>query len=248
MLIRNRKAFNRGLLLLISFLVVFFVFFMPIFPTHEGGTSNGLVFADNLFNTLSKGSANFFAADGINNDTVERRIEPIRGNVIDLTITFKDTAQMPLATKLAQAGGMQVEINGDKMTLKGDLHTFLTEMIADAFTMYHNDSDSIAKRHGETDGRLVMRTWWQLGTNMVRPLQAKLLVPEANAVSNVLSRGVEPAYNFYGIQALRVRDNVPLVAGFLIFYVIYTMWYGFAIFDIFEGIGLTMKKGVKKEV
>jgi hypothetical protein len=38
------------------------------------------------------------------------------------------------------------------------------------------------------------------------------------------------------------------VAGFLIFYVVYTLWYGFAIFELFEGIGLTMKKSAKQEV
>ncbi len=248
MLIRNRKAFNRGLLLMVSFACVFFVFFMPIFPTHEGGTSNGLVFADNLFNTLSKGSANFFAADGTNTDTVERRIEPIKGNQIEITIPFKDAEKQALALTLAQTAGMQVESTDDKLSLKGDLHTMLTAMIADAHAMYHNDLETISKRHNGADGRLVMRTWWQLGSNMVRPLQAKLLVPEARAVSAVVSRAIEPAYNFFGIQSLRVSDNIPLVAGFLIFYVIYTMWYGFAIFDLFEGIGLTMKKAAKQEV
>lgn len=63
----------------------------------------------------------------------------------------------------------------------------------------------------------------------------------------MISKGVEPSYNFFGITPMRVVDNIPLVAGFLIFYVIYTMWYGFAIFELFEGIGLTMKKSAKKE-
>jgi hypothetical protein len=39
------------------------------------------------------------------------------------------------------------------------------------------------------------------------------------------------------------------MTGLLVFYVIYTMWWGFAIFYMFDGIGLTMKKAkVKKEV
>jgi hypothetical protein len=34
-----------------------------------------------------------------------------------------------------------------------------------------------------------------------------------------------------------------------VFYVVYTLWWGFAIFFIFEGIGLSMTKAkVKKEV
>jgi hypothetical protein len=35
----------------------------------------------------------------------------------------------------------------------------------------------------------------------------------------------------------------------LVFYIAYTMWWGFSIFFFFEGIGLSMKKAkVKKEV
>jgi hypothetical protein len=33
----------------------------------------------------------------------------------------------------------------------------------------------------------------------------------------------------------------------LIFYVIYTLWWGIAVLFMFEGIGLEMKKGHKKE-
>jgi hypothetical protein len=39
------------------------------------------------------------------------------------------------------------------------------------------------------------------------------------------------------------------MTGLLLFYVMYTMWWGFAIFFLFEGFGLTMKKSkIKKEV
>ena len=39
-----------------------------------------------------------------------------------------------------------------------------------------------------------------------------------------------------------------MLSGLLVFYVFYTMWWGYAIFYMFEGFGLTMKKAkVKKE-
>ncbi len=34
----------------------------------------------------------------------------------------------------------------------------------------------------------------------------------------------------------------------LVFYVIYTLWFGIAVLFLFEGFGLEMKKGARKEV
>jgi hypothetical protein len=46
-----------------------------------------------------------------------------------------------------------------------------------------------------------------------------------------------------------VVDRAGLMIFLLAFYVFYTMWWGYAIFYLFEGFGLTMKKAkVKKEV
>jgi len=65
-------------------------------------------------------------------------------------------------------------------------------------------------------------------------------------VDVVLRKGIEPAYNFQGIEIGGVKKEFALMSA-LLFYVVYTLWYGFAIFDLFEGIGLTMKKGKKQE-
>ena len=64
-----------------------------------------------------------------------------------------------------------------------------------------------------------------------------------------MKKAVEPAYNYYGVVAEKVIDKAVIMTGLLVFYVAYTMWWGFAIFYMFDGIGLTMKKAkVKKEV
>ena len=62
-------------------------------------------------------------------------------------------------------------------------------------------------------------------------------------------KAIEASYNFYKVDAKKVKDEAGLMTFLLVFYVAYTMWWGFAIFFIFEGIGLSMKKAkVKKEV
>ncbi|MEO5358759.1 MAG: hypothetical protein H7844_15880, partial [Nitrospirae bacterium YQR-1] len=98
-------------------------------------------------------------------------------------------------------------------------------------------------------GKAVLKTWWIVLKAMDKQLKKDGKIEEASIVSEVSKKTVEPAYNFYGIEAQSVKDKAILMTGLLVFYVIYTMWWGFAIFYIFEGIGLSMKKAkVKKEV
>ncbi|HSO71539.1 MAG TPA: hypothetical protein VLR91_02700, partial [Thermodesulfobacteriota bacterium] len=62
-------------------------------------------------------------------------------------------------------------------------------------------------------------------------------------------KGLEPSYNFYKVESQRVADRFGIMTFLLVFYVFYTLWWGYAIFYLFEGFGLTMKKAkVKKEV
>ena len=73
-------------------------------------------------------------------------------------------------------------------------------------------------------------------------------ITESKIVSDVMKKAVEPAYNFYKIEGQKVSEKAGLMTGLLIFYVAYTMWWGYAIFYMFDGLGLSMKKAkVKKE-
>ena len=249
MLIRNPKAFTKGLILMGSFIAVFVLFFMPIFPSQEEGgeKSNGLVFADHMFNTLAKGSANFFDQTLANQRSVNAAIQGVKDTQLDLTITFKNADLVADAVTLMNNLGLQASANGNDIALKGSLFTLLDTMVKDAELLYHNDVASITGLRG-IDGRRVIRIWWNITSTLINPMQHTGQVSEASIVNNVMIRGLEPSYNFFGITPQRVVDNIPLVAGFLIFYVVYTMWYGFAIFELFEGIGLTMTKSIKKEV
>jgi hypothetical protein len=48
------------------------------------------------------------------------------------------------------------------------------------------------------------------------------------------------AYNYFGIEAQSVRDKYLIVIASLIFYVVYTLWYGFGVMYLFEGFGLNL--------
>jgi capsid portal protein len=94
-----------------------------------------------------------------------------------------------------------------------------------------------------------MASWWNVLKVMDKTLKKQGKIEEAKIVSDVMKKAVEPAYNFYGVIAQQVSEKAGIMSGLLVFYVIYTMWWGFAIFYMFDGIGLTMKKAkVKKEV
>jgi len=53
---------------------------------------------------------------------------------------------------------------------------------------------------------------------------------------------IETAYNYYKVEAIQVKDKAVLMTALLVFYVIYTMWWGFAIYFLFDGVGLSMSK------
>ncbi len=71
---------------------------------------------------------------------------------------------------------------------------------------------------------------------------------QAAFLSDVVKKGLEVGYNFFQISPQSARSRGGILTFSLVFYVIYTLWWGIAILFLFEGIGLEMKAGAKKEV
>jgi hypothetical protein len=236
MLITDKKLFAKGFFLLLSFVVIFLLIFSPIFP----GGVNGLHFSDDLFNKLSKGSSYFIPE-------VAKTVKTVEGKQINVEVKLKSAEDLKMAQTILAKAGAASESKGEVLTVSGDLGQILARVVADADVLYKDEGDKLTAFYG-VDGKAAMKGWWSLLSSMIKPLQKMKMIDEANVVNTVNQKAIEPAYNFYGIPAESIMTKIPTVAGLLIFYVIYTMWYGYAIFDMFNGIGLSMSKSkIKKE-
>jgi len=233
----NKKSLGIGIVLAISFFCVLAVIFSPIF----GDGKNGLTFSDDMFNKLSKGSSYFIPK-------VAKSNEKFSATNIALTVKLDKPEQNDGVMKVLAAAGADVKTASPELTINGNLGALMGKALQDADDMYKNEGKKVADRYG-VDEKDAMTSWWTVLKVMDKELKKQGKIEEAKIVSDVMKKAIEPAFNFYKIEAQKVADKAVIMTGLLVFYVAYTMWWGFAIYFIFEGIGLTMKKAkVKKEV
>jgi hypothetical protein len=237
----KKGAFTIGLLMAISFGIVLFLMFSEFFPGPAGKKVNGLDWADNLFNKLSKGSSYFIPK-------LKERNQKFMGRAFTATIKIQKAAEADQINKLFTLAGCRVNAQGEALTIEGDLGRTMEVVLRDSDYMFNNQGQKLVALYGY-DEKEVMRNWWTALSKMDRFFKKNLKIEEADLVSEVSRKGLEPAYNFYGIESQRVADRVGIMTFLLVFYVAYTLWWGYAIYYLFEGFGLTMKKAkVKKEV
>jgi hypothetical protein len=251
-----KKHLGVGIILAISFWVVLFLVFSPIFPkTPEGKAQNGLEWADELFNQLAKGSSYFIPK-------VQKSNEKFMGKMFSATINVGKPEDKPgdgekraeRASKLFMINpGATVEVTGTQLKIEGDLGQVLKAALDDADMMFKNEGDRLKAKYaaamGTDDVKQIFRQWNNVLPKIDKSFKKEGKIEDAKIVSDVTKKSIEAAYNFYGVDAKKVKDEAFLMTFLLVFYVAYTMWWGFAIFFIFEGIGLSMKKAkVKKEV
>lgn len=233
----NTKKLLLGIFLLISFAVVLVLIFMPIF----GDGRNGLEFSDDFFNSLAKGSSNYM-------DDMRKLSQTFAGTAfaVEIDLGKPETAQRT-ETLYTQAGA-QVEAAGPVLKISGDLGAVLLKSVNDADLLFNNQGEKLQAQYNFS-GREVVKTWWESLNKTSEALTKQKAFKQAKAISEIQKRALEPGYNFYGITPKRVRDYAGMLTFMLVFYVAYTMWYGYGIFELFAGIGLGMGKPVsKKEV
>lgn len=245
----DKKHLTWGVTLLISFIGVLILIFLPIYP----GGLTGLEYSDDLFNKLAKGSAYQIPK-------LKKELEKYKGKVLDVVIDVKKADDKPgdaeaRASRIAKVftlNGATVEVEGSKVHIKGDYGQIMAAALEDADQMYHNNGDYIKKKYEVTDDekmKQMFRQWHNALSLVNKKLTLDKKAEDANFVKNILTKAIEPAYNFYGIQAVKITEKAGLATGLLLFYVLYTIWYGFGVLYIFEGLGLSTKKAkVKKEV
>jgi hypothetical protein len=236
MLIKNSKTFNVGALFAITFMGVLIAIFSPLFNNGQ----NGLQFADDSFNKLAKGSSYFIPK-------VSKSVEAFAGKSFASVITLDKAEEADSIAKIFSAAGATVEKNGTALKVSGDLGAVLQSALKDSDAMYHNNGKVVSERYN-MDEKKALQSWWLALSKTEKNLKKEKMLVEAKIISDVMKKGVEPGYNFYQIDANKVSEHAGMMSGLLVFYIFYTMWWGYAIFYLFDGFGLTMKKAkVKKE-
>jgi hypothetical protein len=235
MIIHEKRTFLLGAVMAVSFFVVLFLMFLPLF-----GGRNAFETSDRLFNSIAKGSSDYFK-------DLRERTERVRGSEVAFALQFK-TADMALkANDLLFKAGMHSEIAGVQVTASGDLGRLAAAVLDDSETMFHDRGEEIEARYGYP-GKEVLFVWWSTLKEIRKALESRKEFEAAAFVDNVTRRGVEVAYNFYGIEPKNASAAIGVLGGALLFYIVYTLWWGYAILYLFDGFGLKMRAGAKKEV
>ncbi|MBQ7456973.1 MAG: hypothetical protein IJS54_05175 [Desulfovibrio sp.] len=236
MLIREKAPFVRGSLMLISFFVLLSVICSPMFHDEHGKALTGLQYADNVFNQLSKGSSYFIPG-------VREKVETVKGSIVTITVPLKKPDLLPTASMVLEKAGVQsVTTQDNKLTFTADLGVLLSSVVDDSDALYHNDENKVSAKYNGEKALKAASAWWYTLMPSLKELQKQRKIREAEVVDQVLRRALEPGNNFFSIEPVKVSDHVLLLAGLLIFYLVYTLWYGFSIFELFEGLGLAMSK------
>ncbi len=228
-MIHDSKQFALGTALMVVFFAGLAALFAPLFA--NGG--NALDYLDGVFNSISKASAYYIPG------SIERA-KKLEGSSITVKVAGKGAEQAREMEKLFTSAGATVAVDGTKLTVGGDLGRILAAAIADADSMFKNDGASVTARYG-LDGRKVLFAWHTALGEAMKDLNRQAKFAEASAVRDSVTKSIEPAYNYFGVTAVPMKDMIGIAVVALVGYVVYTVWYGFAIMFLFEGLGLNLE-------
>ena len=226
-MIANKKLFSMGIIAMVLFIAVLVIIFSPVF-----NGQNGLEYLDDLYNSISKGSAYYIPK-------VTAEAENFRGHNITVSLNAGKAQTAEQTRSLFEKSGADVEVRDNKLKVTGDLGKILENCIEDSNLMYMNDGEKISEKYGY-DERQVMYNWWVALKEMDKDLKKQQKYSEAKTVDLIKEKAVETSYNYYKIEPQKISERLWVVIFSLIFYVLYTLWYGFAIMYLFEGWGLQL--------
>ncbi|MCD4804783.1 MAG: hypothetical protein K8R07_03815 [Desulfobacterales bacterium] len=227
-MIAHKKEFYGGFGLLVVFFVILFIIFSPVF-----NGQNGMEYLDDLYNSISKGSANYIPK-------VKKETDTFKGNTVNMALKIADEKQAQQTALLFTNAGATAEVSGAQLNVSGDLGNMLANCIEDSKNMYNNDGATVSNKYGYNE-RQVLYNWHTALKAADKDLKKQKLFKEAKTVALVIKKVVETSYNYYTIEPQKITDKMGIVIFSLVFYVGYTLWYGFAILFMFEGWGLRLE-------
>ncbi len=231
----HKKEFILGVMLTLTFFIVLKIIFSPYF-----GGLNALQAADKLFNSISKGSAYYMKE-------IQEKVKTVAGVQVSSQVKLPSEKMTQQVEQILSARKIRFERAGDKIKISGDVGIILGFALEDSENMYYNRGDALKSLYNIPE-REAMYAWWNFLKAFQKDLMEQKRFKEAKVMQDVITKAVEVGYNFYGIQPESISKKAKIVAFALVFYIIYTIWWGYAIYFLCEGIGFKMKAGKKKEV
>ncbi len=233
MLIVHKRPFYTGLVMAAGFAAVLIVMFLPVI-----GGRTPLQAADDLFNSVAKHSSYYIPE-------LREHAQAYRDTPLDMRLTLPDAEAAAKAAAVLKSGGAEASANGAVVSLRGSLGRLLGAALDNADTLFKNRGEVASSQGlGAKEG---MFAWWQVLKQVNKQLRAKGDFQKASDVEEVISKGVEVGYNFYGIQPKAAGAYAGILGLALVFYLVYTMWWGYSIMWLCDGIGLQMKASGKRE-
>jgi len=237
-MIRDKKAFTKGIVMTIIFLAVLFYMFTPSF---DGG--NAFNASDRLFNSIAKGSTYYIPM-------IKEEAEPFKDFAFSATITMPDDQAASEAKTILEKAGLNATQQADsQLSVKGQMGQLAEAALKDSDAMFYNKGEEVTARYGIPEKK-VLFVWWnaikELSKDLTRQ-KGKENFKAAAFLEELNERSVEVGYNFYEIKPEQASSKWMVLVFVLVFYVLYTLWWGFAVFFITEGFGLELSSGSKSE-
>ena len=227
-MIAHKREFFGGVVMMAVFVVILIIIFMPVF-----GGQNGLNYLDNLYNTISKGSAYYIPK-------VREEVAKFDGTTVAATLELANANLAEETDRIFNQAGALVNVSGAELKVRGDLAQILNGCLEDADAMYYNNGEKVSGKYG-LDEKRALFDWWTALKAMGKALEKQKKFKEAKVIDLTLSKAVETSYNYYQVEPKKIGEKIGIVIFSLVFYVIYTLWYGFAIMFMFEGWGLRLE-------
>jgi hypothetical protein len=227
----RKTKFTVGIVLTVTFFIILFVMHTG---TMFGINGKSLVdYTDEMFVSVSKGSVYFIPQ-------IIKKSNEYVGRTIDIKIKGDEKTAM-----LFEKANAKVQLENAELKITGDLGEIQKSAAQDADLLFRGEDKTLYDKYG-IGGKEVIKRWWASLKAMEGPLRKAKKFEEIELLSKVRIKALEPAFNYYGVEAASAGDYVIGITAIVVCYVLYTVWWGFAIYFLCEGVGLLVKKGKKK--
>ncbi|MCI4625436.1 MAG: hypothetical protein L3V56_05685 [Candidatus Magnetoovum sp. WYHC-5] len=234
-MIKDKKKFIIGITMICSFVVILYTMFLPLF-----NGKNSLEASDDLFNSISKGSSYYIPG-------LKTKVEKKQVGNLELKLKTLEGQANDMAIKMLEAAKMQVKPTQDSLTVSGDFSGLLLTVLNDADKMFNNQDTELSQQYSY-GAKETIYLWSEVLKAIEDGLNEQSKFAQSAFVSEINKKAIELSYNYAGIEPQSASSKAVIIVLSLIFYICYTLWWGYAILILCEGLGLQMSAGKKKEV